>query len=376
MRTDAAETRYERTDETMTTTSVQASVQTLLDDIVRSGTERGLQVAAYQDGELVVDAWAGDTDATSGQPVDGDSLFTVFSCSKGITATVIHLLAERGQLDYDDPIATYWPEFAANGKEGVTVRHALTHTAGIPETPRGVGIANWDAMCRAIAEMTPQWEPGTQSGYHSLTFGWILGELARRVAGRPIERIVAEDIAQPLGTTSLYFGIPDDVESRVAALENDPDTVSEAAASTPALFNRSETRRAVIPAGGGIMNARSLAQHYAALVGDGIGGVRLLPPERVRAATALQFEGRDIILDVPSRKGLGYFLGRHTSPMGERVAAFGHPGHGGSIGFADPEYRFAFALTKNRLVFPAPGESTANRVANAVRDALGIPTDA
>ena len=352
---------------------VQAAVQGVLDDAISSGVERGLQVAAYFDGELVADAWAGVADPDTGRAVDGDTLFTIFSCGKGVTATAIHALAERGLFDYDDAIASYWPEFAANGKGGITIRHALTHTAGIPQMPPHAAMTDWEAMCRGIAALTPQWKPGTQSGYHALTFGWILGELARRVDGRPIERIVAEDICAPLGIASLFFGIPDAVEPRVAPLENDPATTEAAAARTPEIFNRPEVRRAVIPAGGGIGNARSLARHYAALVGAGVEGVRLLSPERVSIATALQVEGRDTILGVPTRKGLGYFLGRPTSPMGERAAVFGHSGHGGSIGFADPDDGFAFALMKNRLVFPTPGEGIANKVADAARAALGIP---
>lgn len=354
-------------------TDVQTAVQTALDDLVSSGIEGGLQAAAYLDGNLVADAWAGVADPATGRMVDGDTLFTIFSCGKGVTATAMHLLAERGLIDYDDRIATYWPEFGAHGKEGITIRHALTHTAGIPQMPPHPDMTDWEAMCRGIADLTPQWEPGTQSGYHALTFGWILGEVARRVDGRPFEQIVAEEIAAPLGITALSFGIPDEAEARVAPLEKDAANTDPGVDQTLHVFNKPKIRQAVIPAGGGIGNARSLARHYAALVGDGVDGVRILPPERVRIATALQVEGRDTILNVPTRKGLGYFLGRSTSPMSERVAVFGHAGHGGSIGFADPDYRFAFALTKNRLLFPAPGEGTANKVADAARAALGIP---
>ena len=347
---------------------VQAAVQAVLDDLVSQEAERGMQVAAYFEGERVVDAWAGIADPETGRGVDGETLFTVFSSTKGVAATVIHLLAERGVLDYDDPIADYWPEFAANGKERITIRHALTHTAGIPHMPANVTMCNWDEVCRGIAALTPIWEPGTQMGYHSLTFGWIIGETARRADGRPIEQIVAEDICQPLDITSLFFGIPDAVEPRVAPLEHGPTI-----ASAPSLWNRPEVRRAVIPAGGGIMNARSLAQHYAALVGDGVNGVRLLPPERVRVASALEVEGLDSELKVSIRRGLGYMLGGPGMPMGDRVTAFGHRGYGGSVGFADPEYRFAFALTKNRLAISGPGTSTADKVANTIRTALDIP---
>jgi CubicO group peptidase (beta-lactamase class C family) len=330
---------------------------------------------------------AGLADPTTGQAVDGETLFTVFSSTKGVTATVIHLLAERGQLNYDDPIAMHWPEFAAQGKGRITLRQVLTHTAGIPQQPPDVPLTDWAGMCRAVADLTPLWEPGMQPAYHGLTFGWILGEVARRVDARPIERIVAEDICRPLGITSLFLGIPDEVEGRVATLENDPSIVNAPdpppdslfARALPDLksfdvtFNRPEIRRAVIPAGGGIMNARSLARHYAALIGDGVEGVRLLPAGRIAEATALQTADTDLVTGIPSRKALGYALGRPTSAMGERVSAFGHTGYGGSIGFADPEYGLAFALTKNRLAASAPGEGAAERVAAELRRVLGIP---
>ena len=311
-----------------------------------------------------------------------------FRPRRAITATVIHLLAERGQLHYDDLVATYWPEFAANGKARVTLRQVLTHTAGIPQTPRDVPSSDWEEQCQATAALTPLWEPGTRTGYHSFTFGTILGEVARRVDGRPIAQIVRDDLCQPLGITSLYFGAPKEVEPRVARLENDTSIVNAAAPppdSLPArviwpafpewaaLYNRPEVRRAVMPAVGGIMNARSLARHYAALVGTGVDGVRLLPAERVNEATVLRTVEMDAVLGVPAHRGLGYVLGAPGSEASERASAFGHRGYGGSIGFADPEYGFAFALTKNRLAFSAPGESTAMKVARTVRRALGIP---
>lgn len=370
-------------------TDVQSAVQSLLDDLVASDVERGLQVAVYHHGEQVVDAWAGVADSLTGQPVDGETLFTVFSVSKGITATVIHLLAERGQLAYDAPVATYWPQFGTHGKEGITLRQVLSHQAGVPQMPssQSEALPDWDAICAGIAAETPLWEPGTKTGYHGLTYGFILGEVARRVDGRPIAQIVQAEICQPLGIRSLFFGIPDDVEPRVATLENDasideaplppPDSLFERAMPglrfANATFNRPEIRRASIPAGGGIMTARALARHYAALVGDGVGGVRLLSPERVRIATTLQTDAEDVVLGLPVRRALGYAPGGPLSAYSERITAFGHGGYGGATGFADPEYGLAVALTKNRLAVSAPGESTANKVATTVRRALGIP---
>lgn len=366
---------------------VQAQVQSLLDELVQTDQERGLQVAAYLDGECIVDAWAGLADATTGRPVDGETLFTVFSTTKGITATVIHWLAERGRLEYDRPIADYWPEFGVNGKAEITVRQALNHTAGLPHLPEGFqpdDLGDWEGLCRGIAALAPLWEPGRQTGYHALSYGHILGEVARRVDGRPVAEIVAAEIARPLGI-EFYLGVPAAVEARIAWLEEVPVAADAPPPSPLSLraippsirplgdhFNSPALRRASIPAGGGITNARAIARHYAALVGS-VAGVRLLSADRVALATALQTEAEDVVLGRAQTKGLGYFLGGPLSAMGERATAFGHPGYGGSIGFADPEHHFAFGLAKTRMVASPPGEGAALLVARTIRAALGIP---
>ncbi|MHB8574882.1 MAG: serine hydrolase domain-containing protein [Dehalococcoidia bacterium] len=185
---------------------VNQQVHTVLEGLIADGLELGAQVAAYLDGELVVDTWAGLADKESGRAVDGDSLFTVFSTTKGPTATCIHVLAERGLLKYDAPIARYWPEFAAHGKEEATVRDALTHRAGVPQLPADITPAmmcDWEGMCRLIAESEPLWEPGTKTGYHAYTFGWILGEMLRRIDGRPIAEFLQQEICRPLAIASL-----------------------------------------------------------------------------------------------------------------------------------------------------------------------------
>jgi CubicO group peptidase (beta-lactamase class C family) len=367
----------------------QARVQALIDDFVGRDIERGLQVAAYHNGELVVDAWAGVADARDGRKVDGDTLFGIFSCGKGVTATVIHLLVERGLLDYDTPIFTYWPEFAQNGKAAVTVRHALTHESGIPQIPDGFGPAemcDWERVVRAVGELKPLWEPGTAPGYHAITYGWILGELARRVDGRPFDQIVQDEIRRPLGLQSLYFGIPDAVEPRIAWLENGPPLEG---APEPLPFrilaippsceplsdwsNRADIRRACIPGGNAISTVRDLARHYAALA-RAVEGPEILSDATIRAATTLQTEAYDVVLGPGSRKALGYGIGGAPfSSLGTRSTAFGHGGAGGSIGFADPEHHFAFALSKTRHVAAIPGEDAAYLVATETRRALGIP---
>ena len=255
---------------------LNASVQKVIDGLVESGEETGLQVAAYVDGELVVDAWAGVADEVSRKPVNGDTLFTSWSTTKGFVSTCIHILADRGLIDYDTPVDTYWPEFAAHGKDKITVRHALTHSSGIPQMPEDVTLemmTDWKAMCAAIADLKPLWTPGTTTRYHFWTWGWIIGEVIRRVDGRPISQFVQEELCQPLGINDFYLGIPDIVEHRIAPLreEQTPDAkvpkpddlvlrVTPPQITCAEAVNRPDVRRACIPAIGGIMNARAIAR--------------------------------------------------------------------------------------------------------------------
>lgn len=374
----------------MVDATLQGEVQRLIDDFVTDGVEVGLQVAAYIDGSPVVDAWAGVADETSGTPVDGDTLFTSWSTTKGFVATCVHILADRGKLDYDDPIATWWPEFACNGKESATVRHALIHAIGVPQMPDGVTpemMTDWDGMCDAIAALPALWEPGTTTGYHAWTFGWINGEIVRRVDGRSIAQFAREELCEPLGITDFYLGIPDEVEHRVATLRQHEDhreafnaLPGMAAAAMPPnvttaeIVNRPDVRRASIPGGGGIMNARAIARHYAMLAGHGeLDGVRILSPERVDIIRELQTDASDETLQTPVRKGLGYFLGGPpesggSAANGDNPRAFGHGGNGGSHGFADPELRLAFGLTKNLMrSAPDPRTTVSFKLADAIR---------
>jgi len=369
-------------------TQLNQHVHQIIHDLTTAGVETGLQVAAYLDGELIADTWAGIADEATGSPVTGDTLFTSWSTTKGFAATCIHLLAERGQVDYDTPIAVYWPEFAVNGKAQITIRHALTHTAGIPQMPKDVTVemmTDWTAMCTAIANHAPLWQPGTMVGYHAWTFGWLLGEIVRRVDGRPLAQFAREELCQPLGIEDFYLGIPDDVEPRVAMLRQEVDPLANAAPDTPGLqvtpahvasakvVNRPDFRRASIPGGGGIMNARAIARHYALLAGHGaVDGVRLLSPERVDQMRTCQTAGLTGFFGGVAYFGLGYGLGGDPA-QGADVAmaspgAFGHGGYGGSLGFADPERRLSFGLTKNLMKEVSdPTQTTAYKVATAIR---------
>ncbi|MEI8198098.1 MAG: serine hydrolase domain-containing protein [Phycisphaerae bacterium] len=364
---------------------MQSKMQNLLNTLVRDRRERGVQVAVYHQGKLVIDAWAGTLDGR--QPVDGRTLFPVFSVTKGMAATLLHILVERGQVSYETPLAEVWPEFAAQGKSGIRLRHALNHTAGLQYMPRGLDYAtlcNWDAMCAVMAAQTPVAPSGTQMAYHAVTFSWLVGEVACRVTGRPFGELIQREICKPLGITDMYVGIPDEVEPRVAILDEifengkppvvddtQPQSIRGLIQPLHTMMNRPDARRACIPASNGIMSARALAKHYAALLPGGVEGVELLPPARVRQATQLQrLDNGNYAED----RGLGYGLiglpaDKSTTTHPNGPVAFGHGGYGGANGFADPRYGLAVGLTKN-LYSPRAG---GNEIMAAVREMLGIP---
>jgi CubicO group peptidase (beta-lactamase class C family) len=367
-------------------------VKATLDAIVRETPEIGLQVAAYLDGKLAVDAWAGMADEAGKKPVDGDTMFMLSSVTKGITATCLHACVEKHKLDYNMPIVKVWPEFGANGKEGATLRHALSHQTGVPQTPVGYTpdwLADWDRMCRGIAALKPLYPIGQRTAYHSLNFGYINGEILRRVDGRPIGQFLQDEICRPLGINGLYLGVPDNQLHRVALLtdappapaEYDARMVGEPAGSRVAeVFNRRDVQKAAIPGSGGIMSARGLARHYAMLANWGeLDGVRILPESRVRAGIELQSFEWDEVYWVRVRRSLGYRRGSDTGPLAS-PDAFGHVGGGGSFGYADPSKRLAIGFSKNYFTYATGGavnggrpvRAAANVVTEAVYDALGL----
>jgi CubicO group peptidase (beta-lactamase class C family) len=293
-----------------------------------------------------------------------------------MTATIIHLLVERGQLSYDDPISKVWPEFAAHGKGGITLRQVLNHTAGIPRMPRDITereLHDWDTMCRKIAGLEPFTPAGAKMEYHAMTYGWLLGEVARRVDGRAFPQLLAEEICRPLGMEAMYAGIPDEVEPRVAILEEygkEPVADDGTPQSVPpwlwplhAWMNRPDARRACIPASNGIMNALSIARHYAALLPGGVDGVELLPPLRIKLATELQRPGQPQEGEPSQNRALGYMLGWACGNIG---SSFGHGGYGGSLGFADSEFMLALGLTKNLF----HEQDTVGQILKEVRDSI------
>jgi CubicO group peptidase (beta-lactamase class C family) len=346
---------------------LQQQVQRAVDELVESDAERGLQVAVYHRDAQIVDAVAGVADPETGRTVTSDTPFYCYSVGKGATATVAHVLVERGLFDYDTKIVELWPEFGARGKETATVRHALTHTVGVPGIPAQTtpeDLCDWEEMCAVIADSEPWWEPGTKTAYHAYTFGYIVGEIVRRATGKPISQVLAEEVVGPLGIADeLYFGVPEQELDRLARLE-DVEGSAEFLASVPddspilkwgprATFptaefgNRADVLMADIPAGGK-MSARAMARMYAALLGE-VDGVRLISPERLREVSAVAFGGTDRIMGNPVRWALGYALGRLGADEQETPSVFGMGGAGGSFACADPATGTTFALTKNRL---------------------------
>jgi CubicO group peptidase (beta-lactamase class C family) len=349
---------------------IQDRVQETIDDLVASGAEQGLQVAVYADGELVVDAVAGIADPATGRAVTSDTPFFSYSIGKGVAATAVHVLAEQGVVDYETPIAEVWPEFAAHGKSAITLRHALSQSAGVPGLPQDITIddlPDWEKMCAVVADETPWWEAGTKIGYHAITWGFLVGEFVRRVTGKKISQIAREQVAAPLGIErELMLAVPAADLDRLAVNEDAPVAQGQGdgqdwamppdspmmrigpwEATSAAYGNRADVRQADIPAGGTV-TARGVARMYAALLGP-VDGVRLISRERLERVSAVAASGEDQVFGFPSAWGLGYSLGQSQSNAHETQHVFGVGGAGGSNAYADRRTGTTFALTKNRL---------------------------
>ncbi|MGV9316841.1 serine hydrolase domain-containing protein [Streptomyces sp. NPDC003691] len=345
---------------------IQQQVQRTADRLVESGAERGLQVTVFHRGVRVVDVAAGTADPATGRAVGPGTVFYNYSIGKAAMATLVHVLAERDLFGYDTPVAELWPAFAAHGKEKVTVRQVLNHTAGVPGLPLDTtveDICDWERITARVAGERLWWQPGEAMGYHAYTFGYILGEVVRRATGKPVSRLLAEEITEPLGIAGeLYFGMPPADHGRLAVLEDRPGAAEMLAGlpgdlpmfkagpvslmPTAALGNRPDVLAADIPAGAKT-SARAVATMYAALLGT-LPGRTLVSPERLHEATSLSSGGPDRVFGAESSWGLGYALGL-PGRDGTTGSVFGMAGAGGSYAFGDREHGIAFALTKNRL---------------------------
>lgn len=359
--------------------------------------ELGAGFALYVDGIRKVDIWAGIADKASEQPWTDETLQLVFSTTKGAAAMCVARLAEAGLITYEDPVCAHWPEFAANGKEAVTIGQMMSHQAGLPyvEEPLTFDqIMDVTPVVDALARQAPVWKPGTAHGYHALTYGWLAGELVRRVDGRTIGQYFAEDVAAPLGL-EFWIGLPASEEIRVSTLESaPPPTDPEAFAlmmqvmgpgtmgfkaltmngSLIALdprqnhFNTRAVHATEMPAANGITTAGSLARMYAAMI-DEVDGVRLIGDDTVEAVRAEQVNGPDLALVAPSRFGFGFMLDGELTPM-LGPGSFGHAGAGGSLGYADPESGVGYGYVMNQMHSGIAGDPRAVALNDAVRSCL------
>jgi CubicO group peptidase (beta-lactamase class C family) len=343
----------------MASTELSERIQRHLDTLVAAGAETGVQVAVYQDGELIVDAVAGTADPDTGRLLTSRTPIFGFSIAKNVTATLAHLLVARGHLDYDSPVTDLWPEFGAHSKGTATLRHVLTHTVGLPAMPPEITpheLPDWRKVCDALAAAEPRWRPGTAMGYHSYTFGHLVGELARRATGQPVHELLREWITLPLGIEGqLYFAVPRASLAGLARLDQEPgqrptgpddaDAILAPWESRPAaeLGNATEILRADIPSVG-VVTAHALATMY-----DSVLRGELVDHARLAVMSAPAYEGTDQVFGTPVRMTLGFPIGRIGAPAEENSVAFGWPGGGGGYAYADPARGIAFALTKTRL---------------------------
>jgi CubicO group peptidase (beta-lactamase class C family) len=356
--------------------------------------EVGAGVALYVEGRPVVELWGGHADAARGRPWTRDTIVNVYSTTKGMTAICAHRLVEEGKLDIDAPVARYWPEFGRAGKGEIPVRWLLSHRAGMAAIRRPVTreqIYDWDFVTACLAEQEPFWEPGTAHGYHAVTFGWLVGEVVRRVTGKSLGTYFRETFAQPLGL-DFHIGTgaehdsrtaeliaapppPPDQPNPLALMMADPESVSAKAFGNPPVgaeaVNTRAWRAAEIPAANGHGRAPALARIYGAIAAGGdLDGVHVLGPAQAAAAIVEQSSGPDKVLTRPTRFGLGFMLTSDFTPLGPNPRAFGHPGAGGSLGYADLDAGIGFGYVMNQMQSNIAGDPRVKRLIDAAYASL------
>ncbi len=365
----------------------------------------GAAFCAYHDGRKVVDLWGGESSA--GTPWAEDTMTVVWSTTKGMSALVAQLLADRGQLDIDALVTAYWPEFGVNGKQDITVRDVLTHGARLPYPPGYSAVVTadsadgWDDIAGLVVllERAEPILPEGDHGYHAVTFGLLLGEIVRRAAGRTLGTILQEEVAGPLGLDTK-IGADPKTQRRLADLQltmpppptDDPEVLAamaEAMGPNGALGqsllvgenglggyaeigNSTQLRSGEQPAAGGVSDARGLARMYSMLASGGeLDGVRVVSPESIEVHRAEQWRGIDAMLGSEKRYATGYMLaGTEAEAFGPNPDAFGHPGMGGSLGFADPEAGIGYGYVMNHMIFEVAVDPRARALADALYDCL------
>ncbi|MGO9604722.1 MAG: serine hydrolase domain-containing protein [Candidatus Binataceae bacterium] len=341
-----------------------------------SGTEVGASAAIVLDGKPVVDIWAGHADKAKTRPWTRDTIANIYSTTKGLTAICAHRLVDQGKLDLDAPVARYWPEFAAAGKANLPVRFLLSHRAGLPAVRKPLpaeALFNWNAMTAALADQEPWWEPGTKHGYHAITYGWLVGEVIHRITGKTPGTYFRDELAKPLGLEA-HIGLGAEYDSRTAEMIaapppapgqpnifaevlNNPESVTAKAFGNPPLMfkpglvNTREWRAAELPAANGHATARALARLYGALArgGEVVDGYRVLTPKSITQCHTEQSSGPDEVLFLSTRFGLGFMMSQPGAMLGPNERSFGHPGAGGSLGYADPAAKIGFGYVMNKM---------------------------
>ncbi len=362
----------------------------------------GGAAAVYLDGKCVVDIWAGQA-RHDGTRWERDTMSICFSGTKGVAATAIHILASDGLIDYDAPVARYWPEFGRNGKEAITVRQLLSHQAGlhkvVPLVDQLTDILDWDLIVGRLAETEPDFHPSTANGYHAVTFGWLVGELVHRVSGMTFSEFVQKRIVEPLALDGLYIGEADGQLDRLADLVGLPALRRNGAdplqggyrapawmlpgplrslvrrGLTPAklteLFIHPLFWKACLPSLNGVCTARSLAKMYAALsLGGELDGTRLVREDIVQQSAKVQMKRPDRVVLYPLHWRLGYH--RADALLMDVPNAFGHFGMGGAGGWANPELKLSAALTHNGFPLSLPGQLRTVMITAAVYESLGL----
>jgi len=362
-----------------------ASVKEAFEKNFKEGLEVGASFAATLNGKFIVDIWAGNADAAQTLPWEEKTIVNVYSTTKVMTAICALMLVDRGLLDLDSPVAKYWPEFAQNGKERILVRYLFSHSSGLAgweEKIRSEDLYDWDKVVNLLASQKPWWEPGTKSGYHSSTFGYLLGELVRRITGKTLGIFFKEEVAEPL-KADFHIGLPEEYDSRVGELippppmdmsqigDVDPNSIALKTFMNP-IINPEDTktrawRVAELPADNGHGNARSIARITATIAcGGELDGIRLLSIDTIEKALEEQSYGTDLVLMVPIRFGLGLGLQNKERPIGpnQRILYWG--GWGGSVSIMDLDAKLSIAYVMNKMVTTTTGDPRSTRLIEAL----------
>ncbi len=358
--------------------------------------EIGAAVSIFIESKCVVDLWGGIADTRSNKPWTKDSLQLVFSSTKGATSILANILIQEKILEIDKPVCYYWPEFGENGKDEITVEELLTHKAGLPYIEESFeldDVVAWHPITQALARQNPIWKPGTEHGYHAITFGWLVGELIRRALNEVSFRSCFEKlVSKPLGI-DFYIGLPEELSDRVTHLKTigrpedeemakiydafvGPDTLTGKALMSPSpalkdmeIWNNQTIYKAEIPSANGITDARSLAKMYASCVST-VEGQRLLSDEQLKLATQVRTSGADKVLYFETKFGLGFMLPSLNSLYaGEN--AFGHDGAGGSHGWADSKHKVGFGYVMNKMIASLNGDPRSHALTNALYRSIG-----